>query len=219
MHPPPLRSLDLPDFDPLGDEWANTLTHAGGFVLSLGGSAAMAYWLQGQTTGVVISCAVYCAAVMAVYLFSTLSHAVFEPDLRHAMRAWDQGAIYLMISGTYTPFAWQYSPPGFRIPLLLFLWIVAAVGFWSKVIAQHRVNALATTSYLLLGWVPAIPLAPQVPLGCLLGMAAGGVLFTIGVVFLKLDRRYRFFHAAWHVCVIAASICHFATVAYYVAMV
>ena len=43
--------------------------------------------------------------------------------------------------------------------------------------------------------------------GCLLGMAAGGVLFTIGVVFLKLDRRYRFFHAAWHICVIAASAC------------
>lgn len=211
-----------PVFVPFDDEWANTLTHAIGCLLALVGWVALAMIVSDRPLGVAISCWIYSAAVFSVFLFSTLSHAVRHPAGRDLMRAWDQGTIYLMIAGTYTPFLWMYSLPRWRLAILLCVWGLAAVGFWSKVLVRHRINALASTTYLLLGWLPAIPMLNRIPdpmpLECLYGMLAGGLLYTIGVIFLSFDRHVRFFHAAWHVLVIAAAASHYGTIVYFVAL-
>lgn len=209
-------------FDPFGDEWANTLTHAIGCVVASAGWVAMAIMASDQPLGTAVACWVYSAAVFAVFFFSTLSHAVRHPAGRELMRAWDQGTIYLMIAGTYTPFLWTYALPQWRLVILACVWALAAVGFWSKVFARHRVNALASTTYLMLGWLPAVPMLNRIPdpmpLECLYGMLIGGLLYTIGVLFLTFDRRVRFFHAAWHLLVIAAAACHYGTIVYFIAL-
>ncbi|MEE2935685.1 MAG: hemolysin III family protein, partial [Planctomycetota bacterium] len=71
-------------------------------------------------------------------------------------------------------------------------------------------------SYLLLGWLPAIPLATQVPRDLAWWMVAGGVLYTIGVVFLLNDSKLRYLHAVWHLAVMAAAVAHFLGIMYYV---
>lgn len=193
----------------VADERANTLTHALGFLLSIAAAFYLATHDSASDVGMAAACTVFAVSMSAVYLFSTLSHVVYEPRLRQRMRAWDQGVIYALIAGTYTPFIWACSPLGWRVPILVAVWTAAALGFYSKVLAAHRINAISTLTYVLLGWLPAIPLVPRTPNICLIWMIAGGVAYTAGIVFLTLDTRYRYFHAMWHLMVIAGSACHF----------
>ena len=197
------------------DEWLNTATHTLGIVLALAGTVWMMINASSRTPGIAISCLAFCVSAILVFVFSTLSHAFSDPAKRTLMRAWDQGTIYLMISGTYTPFAWYFGG-ALKWPLLAFLWILAGYGLWSKVVARRRVNAVAVTTYILLGWLPAAALVMKVPPGCLLGMGAGGVLYSVGVIFLMNDHRAKYMHAVWHLVVIAAASCHYIIIMKYV---
>lgn len=196
----------------VADERANTVTHALGFLLSIVAAVYLARQTVAESFGFSLSCTVFATSMAAVYLFSTLSHAVYEPLWRHRMRAWDQGIIYTLIAGTYTPFIWACSPAGWRTVILVAVWLAAAIGFYSKVLAAHRINGISTLTYILLGWLPAIPLVPRTPTICLIWMLAGGVAYTAGILFLLFDARYRYFHAMWHLMVIGGSACHFVAI-------
>jgi len=200
------------------DEWSNTATHAIGILIAIIGTLWMISMVQHKSYGLILSCMVYCTSVILVFTFSTLSHACKEPSTRTKMRAWDQGTIFLMISGSYTPFVWQFGGQ-LRTPLLIFLWVLALYGLWSKVVERRRVNSMSFTTYslyLLLGWIPAIPLALQMPSGCLLGMLLGGVIYSLGVIFLIYDHKGRFYHAVWHLSVIAAAACHYLVIVVFI---
>lgn len=190
------------------DELANTLTHGSGFLLSI--MAMFFFWdaSRPHELGLRITCVVFATSMALVYLFSTLSHVVSEPRRRYRLRAWDQGLIYVLITGTYSPFVWQGSPPGWTGPLLLAIWLAAALGFYSKVFSAYRVNAVSTITYVLLGWLPALPLIPRTPIECFVWMMLGGVSYTIGIGLLILSERVRFTHAGWHLMVMLGSLCH-----------
>ena len=88
--------------------------------------------------------------------------------------------------------------------------IAAIAGLCSKVILRHRVNdSFSAVTYVLLGWVPGMLLIHLVPAACQTWIVLGGVSYTVGVVFLKLDHKVKFFHAVWHLLVIVGSGCHF----------
>ncbi|MEM8733978.1 MAG: hemolysin III family protein [Planctomycetota bacterium] len=190
------------------DERANVITHAVGILLSL--LAAVYFWLNTSpdNPGLRACCMAFCGCLTLVYTFSTLSHAVVDPGWRNWLRAWDQGTIYLLIIGTYSPFIWQGSEGNFRLGFLMIAWGTAFMGFYSKVFASHRVNAVATLTYLALGWLPAIPLIPTTPWICFLWMLAGGVSYSVGVLFLKRSSRTKYAHAVWHIFVMLGSSCH-----------
>ncbi len=194
------------------EEWLNTMTHGFGCLLSLLAVAGFLMFYRVDAWAQTLGFAAYGASLVGVYLCSTLSHAVRDPRRRNRMRAWDQGVIYCLIAGTYTPFAVRYLEGTTVTLTLIGLWTAAAVGFYSKVFARHRVNALATATYLLLGWLPTLPFINRVPLDCVSWMAAGGVLYTIGVIFLKYDGHVKYFHAIWHLFVIMAATVHFAAI-------
>lgn len=192
-----------------GTEWANALTHGFGTALSLAAGVYLITLTGRQTAGLVAGCAVYVVAMSGTYLCSTLSHLIRRQPLLNTMRAWDQAMIYTMIAGTYTPLTIRFASEPTRSALLIALWSAAAVGFLSKVAVKHRVNAAGTVSYLLLGYLPGFVLASHVPTEISLWMLMGGLVYTLGVVFLIHDQRRRYMHAAWHVSVLIASACHF----------
>jgi hemolysin III len=197
-------------------EWANALTHGiAAFGTLLVGSqlvvAALVY-----DTGLAVACGAYVASAFGTFLFSTLSHAILRQPALNTLRAWDQAMIYAMISGTYTPIIYRWAPDDVRMPLLAVIWIAALVGFLHKVAYRHRINSSGTISYLMLGWMPAVPLVGRVPGTLAWWMLAGGVLYSIGVIFLINDRKFRYFHAAWHVSVMTAASCHYLAILYYV---
>ncbi len=150
----------------------------------------------------------YGLSSILVFAMSTLSHIEKEPRRLNIFRAWDQGAIYLFIAGTYTPGVIAFSGGWFSRGLLLFVWCVAFFGFYRKVFARHQIHKGTAATYLLLGWVPALCLLTVVPLQFFLWLLAGGICYSIGVIFLLNDRRIRFFHAGWHLAVTVAAAVH-----------
>jgi len=198
------------------DELANSLTHGTGLLLSLAGAVVIVPATLPANLGVQLAVISYIASLVAVYGCSTMSHAVQSMAQKHRLRAWDQGIIYFLIVGTYTPFVAVYLPPVQAALLVAVLWLAAGFGFWSKVVANHRINAFSAWSYIALGWLPALALIGRVPFGCVMWMALGGISYTVGTVFLMLDSRVSFFHAVWHILVILASACHFYAICAYV---
>lgn len=193
----------------LDQEWANALTHAIGVALTLFAGFYLVTQAGNRTTGLMIGCLVYIVATLGTYLFSTLSHVVRSQPTLNTLRAWDQAMIYAMIAGTYTPLVVKFCPDPTRIWLLAAIWAAAFAGFYSKVGMRHRVNASGTVSYLLLGYLPSVVLASQVPAAIAGWMLAGGIIYSVGVVFLINDTKLRYLHAGWHLMVLLASTCHF----------
>jgi len=213
---------DVLDVDLLHEEWANSLTHGIGFLLSLvGGWYLTARAAESGDAYRWAGCAVYAVTLIGVYTFSTLSHLFQRPAARHIFRVFDQAFIYLLIVGTYTPIAAGYLHGGFLTALLAAMWLVAIVGFLSKTVLRHRIDSISTIGYLVLGWMPAlaVPAAFELlPREALLMMVGGGLLYTLGVVFLVLDRKVPYFHAVWHLLVMAAGATHFYAIYLFVAL-
>ncbi len=193
-------------------ELSNAITHGLGFLLSLGAVVFLWQETAAQSLGLRVSCLVFTTSMAIVYLFSTLSHAVQTPRLRSRMRAWDQGTIYLLIAGTYTPIIWVASPLGWTGVVMSLVWLAAGWGFYLKVVAKYRIEASSTVTYVLLGWVPAIVLFARTPTDCILWMVAGGLSYTLGILFLIRSHHAWYTHSLWHLAVIGGSTCHFIAV-------
>lgn len=197
---PPTRS---------GEEWANALSHGVAAIMAL----PLAFWLiamslQRENT-LAIACAVYMLAVFGTFLFSTLSHVIFTQPGHNRMRACDQAMIYAMISGTYTPIVARYCPAELMPWVLAAMWGYTAWAMVHKVVLHGRVNNISPVGYLMLGWLPALPLYSNVPSALGLGMLIGGIIYTIGVVILFCDHRARYLHVVWHLMVIVAAMTHY----------
>ncbi|WP_419194016.1 PAQR family membrane homeostasis protein TrhA [Novipirellula herctigrandis] len=199
----------------IDQEWANALTHGVATAVSIVGMALLVTKAFEQSTGLAIACAAYMLGVIGTFVSSTLSHAILRQPLLDHLRAWDQAMIYTMISGTYTPIIYTCAPDAVRTPLLIAIWVAAAIGFFHKVMIRHRVNSIGTISYLLLGWLPALPLIGSIPSGLIFSMFVGGVLYSLGVILLVNDSRIRYLHAGWHVAVMLAATCHFLGIYWY----
>ena len=188
------------------DEPANTATHMAGLALSLGGTGALVVASWPLDLAYVLACSVYAATLVLTYAVSSASHAVEHLETKLRLVHWDQGVIYLLIVGTYTPLLCSFVPRGLLVPVLSGIWIAALLGFYSKVVASHRVQEkFSVVSYLALGWIPALALLYYSPLECLGWIALGGVFYTAGT-WIQDQRRY--FHAIWHIFVILGSACH-----------
>ncbi|MEM9364775.1 MAG: hemolysin III family protein [Planctomycetota bacterium] len=198
------------------EEWANALTHGLAALAWLVAGFVLVWRALSVDAGLAVACAAYVASVVGTFVSSWLSHTVLTQPWLDRFRSWDQGCIYLMITGTYTPIAFRYAAHEHRTVLLMAIWIAAACGMWSKVAVGHRVNQIGTWSYLLLGWLPAIPLYQRVPSELGLTMLVGGVVYTLGVVVLMNDHRAKYLHSCWHLLVILASITHGIGIARYV---
>jgi hemolysin III len=201
------------------EEWANGLSHAIGWALSVIGTVTLLrHVFQGGSPAEIASCIAYGGSLVGVYSASTLSHWVRSPDWKHWFRSWDQGLIYLLIAGTYTPIAVAYLDGWWHL-ITVAMWTLAAGGFISKVALRHRVEGITLWLYLAMGWLPILGLPhlwTVAPSGLLLLMLAGGIAYTLGSVLLINDHRARYLHTGWHVFVILGSAIHFLVVWQYV---
>ena len=202
----------------LGDILANAITHGIGEILAIAGAI---YLIAASTRGsawLVVSCSVFSATLVLVYLCSTLYHSLVRTRARHVFQVLDHSAIYLLIAGTYTPFALVslHGTPGWWI--FAVEWALAVIGVVFKSFAVGRFEVASALVYLFQGWfgVFAVRLIAQaIGWHGVMWLAAGGIAYTLGVVFFALD-RLRYFHAAWHVFVLAGSMAHYVAILFYV---
>jgi hemolysin III len=203
------------------EELANSITHGLGFVLSLGGAFLMADTLGNGDPWRVAGCSIFLTSLIAVYAMSALSHVFYASRLRTLFRSLDQGTIYLLVAGTYTPFSLAYLHGAPWWILLGMVWTVAIYGFVSKALFARRVESVSMWPCLVLGAMPfvAIPtLLTMLPLAALWWMLLGVACYTLGLVFWLNDRRVRHFHAVWHLLVMAGSAAHFSGILLFVVL-
>lgn len=201
------------------EETANQLTHGLGLVLSLAGAAVLVASAKGHSDPLrFIGCCVYAASLVALYSASTLSHSFNAPRARHFFRMLDQVCIFLLIAGTFTPFALSYFLQGWLWGLTVAMWGLTSIGIFFKV-CFRRLSNVTTGAYVLLAWIPIVAIHEIVrvmPAGALALIAAGGALYMAGVYFLTHDTKVPYYHAVWHVLVVGASVCHYCAVIFYV---
>jgi hemolysin III len=201
------------------EEIANATTHGIGLVLSVVGWIALMVvsGMAGDGWDLAAS-AVFGGSLVFLYSTSTLYHSVRQPRAKWILRVLDHVAIFLLIAGTYTPFTVVLMRHGWGWTLLALIWGLALAGLLFKLFSTHRFHPAATSLYLIMGWLGILfadPMSAALPAGALLLIVAGGLAYTVGVVFYGWH-SLRYSHAIWHVFVLVGSICHFAAVALYV---
>jgi hemolysin III len=194
------------------EELANSLTHGVGLALSVAGFIVLVVLaaMRGSAWRIV-SCAAYGSTLISLYTASTLYHGIRSPRLKRILRVCDHSAIYLLIAGTYTPFLLVNLRGSWGWSLFAVIWGLAMAGILFKVWFVEHFSILSTAVYLLMGWLALIAVKPMllwVPHSGLLWLLAGGVLYTVGVVFYAW-KKVPYNHAIWHGFVLAGSTCHY----------
>jgi hemolysin III len=201
-------------------ERLNAVSHLVGTVLAAAGIALVFAFAAGAMDAWrIVGLAVYAAALVLLFAVSTLYHST-RGRAKAILRKLDHCAIYVLIAGTYTPFALVTLRGAWGWSLFGVAWGLAAMGIAQEVVLGKGARILSLAIYLVMGWMGLVALSPLAEgLGAagLAWLLAGGALYTGGIVFYALDQRIRHFHGIWHLFVLAGSAAHFVTSAGYVA--
>jgi hemolysin III len=165
------------------------------------------------SAGAAAAVIIYCAGMLAVFCFSAAYNLSRGPR-RWLLQRCDHAAIYVKIAATYTPFAALKLGGLAGFGLLGAVWGIAVLGAAAKLIMPAHFVRTSYVLYLAQGWVgilAAQPLLAALSTTALVLLLAGGVLYTVGVVF-HLWSRLPYHNAIWHGCVLVASACHFGAV-------
>lgn len=197
----------------------NAWTHLIGAVLACIG----AIWLLvlATLTGEplkIVSVAVYGVALVLLYSISTLYHSL-RGRAKLIMRKLDHLSIYLLIAGSYTPFCLVTLKGAWGWTLFGIVWTLGLIGMLQEIKPRSEARVLSLIIYAVMGWIVLIAIEPLLAALGRTGftwLAAGGVLYTVGIVFFAYDSRFRHWHGIWHLFVMAGSLLHFVAILRYV---
>lgn len=197
----------------------NALTHLGGAVLAFAGAIVLVVLAAlGGDPWRIVSAVIYGVTLSLLYSLSTLYHSVRGPA-KHLLRKLDHHSIYLLIAGSYTPFCLVTLRGPWGWSLFGTVWGLAVLGILQELKPDRGHRILSVVIYVVMGWVALVAL---VPLLRALGpdgfawVAAGGLLYTVGIVFYALDTRLTHGHGIWHLFVLAGSAAHYVAILHYV---
>jgi len=200
-------------------ERLNSYTHLAGTVLATIGTAVLvALAARSGDAWKITGCSIYGAALLLLYGASTLYHSV-HGRAKTFLRKLDHCSIYLLIAGTYTPFALVTLRGPWGWTLFGLAWGLAAVGIAQEFVFGKGTRRLSIVIYIVMGWMAVVALRPLAAgLGApgLAWLLAGGLLYSGGIVFYLFDERVRHFHGVWHLFVLGGSAAHFIAIAFYV---
>lgn len=198
----------------------NSISHLVGAGLAVAGSAVLivSAGLAGDPWKIV-SFSIYGAMLVVLYVFSALYHSV-RGRAKNVLRKFDHCSIYLLIAGSYTPFALVSLRGAWGWSLLGVVWSLALLGIAQEIWLAKGARVLSLVIYVLMGWLALVAVSPLwialTPAG-FAWLVAGGACYTLGIGFYATDHKLRHGHGWWHLCVLGGSICHFITVLLYVA--
>ncbi|RDH80773.1 MAG: hemolysin III [endosymbiont of Galathealinum brachiosum] len=201
------------------EEVAHTATHALGMLLSIAGLAILVGFssLNGDAWHVVSS-SIYGASLIILYGASALYHGIPHPVAKVLLQRIDHAAIYLLIAGTYTPFLLISLRGSWGWSLFGVIWSLALIGVVLEFVNWKPFKKVSLALYLGMGWIVIVainPMLEQVATGGLILLLAGGLFYSLGVVFYVWD-SIKYNHAIWHMFVLAGSVLHFFSILFYV---
>ncbi len=204
----------------LGEEIFHSITHGIGSGLSIAGLTLLVVLaaLYGDVYQIV-GFSVFGVSLVVLYLSSTLYHGLQHPKTKRIFKVFDHSSIYLLIAGSYTPFLLVALRGTAGWILLIVVWAIALLGITLKVLFIDRFQILSVISYLLMGWLCVFvfrEMLISIPTAGIFWLAAGGVLYTVGVIFYAMQ-KIPYMHAIWHFFVLGGSICHYFAVLLFLA--
>ncbi len=197
----------------------NAWTHLLGALLALSG----AIWLIAVTARSddllnTFSVSIYGVTLVMLYSISTIYHSL-RGRAKRVLRKLDHLSIYLLIAGSYTPFCLISLRGPWGWSLFGIVWTLAAIGMLQEIKLRSEARVLSLVIYAVMGWIVLVaikPLLASLGVAGFLWLAAGGVFYTVGIIFFAFDQRFRHWHGIWHLFVIAGSLAHFIAIMFYV---
>ncbi|MBV2204562.1 MAG: hemolysin III family protein [Pseudomonas sp.] len=197
----------------------NAWTHLVGALLACLG----AIWLQvlaalGGSLAEMVSVAIYGISLVLLYSISTLYHSL-RGRAKVIMRKLDHLSIYLLIAGSYTPFCLVTLAGPWGWTLFGVVWGLALLGMLQEIKPRSEARVLSLVIYAVMGWIVLVAVKPLLAALGSAGFAwllAGGICYTVGIVFFVFDERFRHWHGIWHLLVMGGSLLHFIAVLFYV---
>ncbi|WP_028604022.1 PAQR family membrane homeostasis protein TrhA [Ottowia thiooxydans] len=198
----------------------NSISHlVGSFLATAGAAVLITLAAQLGDPWKIVAFSVYGAMLVALYVTSTAYHSM-SGRAKVVLRKLDHCSIYLLIAGSYTPFALVSLRGPWGWTLFGVVWTLALVGIVQELWLARGARVLSLVLYLLMGWLALVAVGPlwrALTPGGFGWLLAGGAFYTLGIVFYALDERMRHAHGLWHLFVLGGSTCHFLTVLFYVA--
>jgi len=198
-----------------GEEIANSVSHGVGLLAALAATPVIVLSaVRHGGAARIAGASVFAAAMVLLYLTSTLYHALPGNRAKRVFQVLDHAAIFLMIAGTYTPITLGVLRGTWGWTLFGLVWSLAITGVALTAGGGVRYPKLTTSLYLAMGWLILIAVKPlwlRMPSEGLLWLLAGGIAYTVGVVFYAA-KRVRYSHFIWHLFVITGTSCHYIAV-------
>ncbi len=166
----------------------------------------------------IVSVAIYGLSLILLYSISTLYHSL-RGRAKVVMRKLDHLSIYLLIAGSYTPFCLVTLAGAWGWTLFGIVWGLAVIGMLQEIKPRSEARVLSLVIYAVMGWIVLVAVKP---LFAALGGAgfawllAGGICYTVGIIFFVFDDRFRHWHGIWHIFVMVGSLLHFIAILFYV---
>ncbi|MBT8258332.1 MAG: hemolysin III family protein [Bacteroidia bacterium] len=200
------------------EEHLNSITHAIGAMLGIAGLVLLIIYNNSGIQLSLFSVLVYGISIIVLFLASTFYHAVRKPKLKNALRVVDHMSIYLLIAGTYTPVLLLMLNNSKGWLLFWIVWGIAGLGILLKIFFTGKYELFSTLLYLVMGWMVVFDfsmLVELMPTNGLIFLIAGGLSYTLGIVFYIFE-RIPFNHVIWHLFVLGGAVCHFFMIFLYV---
>ncbi len=203
----------------VGEEIFNAVTHGLGVILGVLGVVLLIERAVKYGTIVhVVSVAIFGVSIVVLYLASTLYHSIAPKTAKRVLKVIDHSSIFLLIAGTYTPFTLVTLRGPWGWSIFAAVWILAILGIILEVLPIKKSKIFSLVLYLSMGWiviVAIVPLVRAIPKGGLYWLVAGGLAYTLGVIFYVM-KRHRYTHGVWHLFVLAGTVAHFFAIYFYV---
>mgnify|MGYP001815443838 FL=1 len=197
----------------------NSISHMVGAVLAAVASVVLV--VRSSIDGdpwKIVSFTIYGVTLFLLYLISTLYHS-FKGRPKKVFKILDYQAIYLLIAGTYTPFALVTLRDTVGWWLFAATWTLAVIGIVLDGVRRDAKRIVPLAIYVAMGWLILVALEPllaAIPPTGFRWLLAGGIAYSVGIIFFALDHWYPRAHGIWHLFVLAGSICHYLAILLYV---
>jgi hemolysin III len=202
-------------------EILNSITHGIGILLGIAALVLLVVYasIREPDAWKIVSFSIYGFSLILMFTSSTLYHSFQNKRIKEHLNILDHASIFILIAGTYTPFTLVSMRGPWGWSIFGVIWGLAIAGVVFKLFFYtHKMRFVGSMIYLAMGWIIIIairPLLQSVPAGGLYWLLAGGLAYSLGIVFY-LQRKNRFNHVVWHLFVLAGAICHFFSIFLYV---
>lgn len=215
----PANSLQPERQPSTGEEIASSVSHGAGLLAFLVACPLLiARAVEHAKPGGVLATSIFAAAIVLLYLASTIYHALPPGRAKRVFRIVEHGAIFLLIAGTYTPVTLLTLRDAWGRTLLVVVWSLAFLGIALQIFLTTKHRWLPGVLYLALAWLIVVAIRPlmlALPRAGVGWLLAGGVVYTIGMVFFAA-RWLPYGHLVWHLFVLAGTACHLIAVWAYI---